>query len=100
MIARGILLMPYMLSSVVTVMIWQWLLNDLYGIVDATLMEWGLTDAPVPWLTRMPHAMLTLIVIGAWKLFPFVVITVLARLQTIPEQLYEAAKIDGASPFA
>lgn len=99
-LARGVVLLPYMLSSVVTVMIWQWMLNDLYGIVDATLMAWGITDAPVPWLTRMPNAMLTTILIGTWKLFPFVVITILARLQTIPEQLYEAARIDGAGRFS
>lgn len=99
-IARGVVLMPYLLSSVVTVMIWQWMLNDLYGVVDATLMTWGVTDSPIPWLTRMPNAMVTTIMIGTWKLFPFVVITILARLQTIPEQLYEAAKIDGAGPFS
>lgn len=99
-LARGVVLMPYMLSSVVTVMIWQWMLNDLYGVVDATLMSWGLTNAPVPWLTRMPNAMVTTILIGTWKLFPFVVIAILARLQTIPEQLYEAARIDGAGPWA
>jgi multiple sugar transport system permease protein len=99
-LARGVVLMPYMLSSVVTVMIWQWMLNDLYGIVDATLMAWGITNTPIPWLTRMPNAMVTTILIGTWKLFPFVVITILARLQTIPEQLYEAARIDGAGAWA
>lgn len=98
--ARAVIILPYMLSSVVVVMMWQWMLNDLYGIVDWTLMEWELTMMPFPWLTRMPNAMITLIVIGTWKLFPFVVITVLARLQSIPGQLYEAAKIDGAGPFS
>jgi len=48
----------------------------------------------------MPNAMLSIVVVGAWKYFPFVVIAVLARLQTIPEELYEAARIDGASPLA
>ena len=48
----------------------------------------------------MPNAMVSVIVVGAWKYFPFVVITVLARLQTIPLQLYEAAHIDGAGPVA
>ena len=62
-LARGVVLMPYMLSSVVTVMIWQWMLNDLYGIVDATLMAWGITNTPIPWLTRMPNAMITTILI-------------------------------------
>jgi multiple sugar transport system permease protein len=63
-------------------------------------MQWGLTTAPLPWLSRMPYAMITVVLIGTWKLFPFVVITVLARLQSIPDQLYEAARIDGAGPFA
>lgn len=98
--ARAVIVLPYMLSSVVVVMMWQWMLNDLYGIIDWTLMEWELTMMPIPWLTRMPNAMITLIVIGTWKLFPFVVITVLARLQSIPGQLYEAARIDGAGAFS
>ena len=99
-VARGVVLLPYLLSTVVTVLIWQWMLNDLYGIVDSVLMSSNVTNAPVPWLTRMPNAMITLVLIGTWKFFPFVVITVLARLQTIPGQLYEAARIDGAGPFA
>lgn len=99
-VARGVVLLPYLLSTVVTVLIWQWMLNDLYGIVDSLLMSWNVTNAPIPWLTRMPNAMITLVLIGTWKFFPFVVITVLARLQTIPGQLYEAARIDGAGPFA
>lgn len=98
--ARAVIILPYMLASVVVVMMWQWMLNDLYGIIDWTLMDWGVTNMPFPWLTRMPNAMVTLIVIGTWKLFPFVVITVLARLQSIPDQLYEAARIDGAGPFS
>ncbi len=99
-IARGLVILPYLLATVVTVLIWQWMLNDLYGVVDASLMNWGITDNPLPWLTRMPNAMITVVMIGAWKLFPFVVLTVLARLQSIPEGLYEAARIDGAGTFA
>jgi multiple sugar transport system permease protein len=99
-LARGLVILPYLLATVVTVLIWQWMLNDLYGITDFLLMQWGLTTAPLPWLSRMPYAMITVVLIGTWKLFPFVVITVLARLQSIPDQLYEAARIDGAGPFA
>ena len=54
----------------------------------------------VDWLGSMPNAMVSLILVGAWKYFPFVVIAVLARLQTIPEELYEAATMDGAGPVA
>ncbi|WP_439544918.1 carbohydrate ABC transporter permease [Sandarakinorhabdus sp.] len=99
-LARGLVLFPYFLSTVVAVLVWRWLFNDLYGILNAMLMSAGIIDAPVNWLGAMPNAMLSIIVVGAWKFFPFVVIAVLARLQTIPETLYEAAKIDGAGPIA
>jgi multiple sugar transport system permease protein len=55
---------------------------------------------PLDWLGSMPNAMISIILVGAWKYFPFVVIAVLARLQTIPGELYEAARIDGAGPFS
>jgi len=99
-LARSLVLFPYFLSTVVAVLMWRWLFNDLYGIVNHMLMWSGLLDMPVDWLGRMPNAMLSLIFIGAWKYFPFVVIAVLARLQTIPDELYEAATIDGAGPIA
>ena len=99
-LARSLVLFPYFLSTVVAVLVWRWLFNDLYGIVNHTLMAVGLIDAPVSWLGAMPNAMLSIIVVGAWKFFPFVVIAVLARLQTIPESLYEAARIDGAGPVS
>jgi multiple sugar transport system permease protein len=60
----------------------------------------GLISAPLDWLGSMPNAMISIVLVGAWKYFPFVVIAVLARLQTIPDALYEAAKIDGAGPIA
>jgi hypothetical protein len=60
----------------------------------------GVVDMPVDYLGTMPNAMISIILVGAWKYFPFVVIAVLARLQTIPDALYEAARIDGAGPIA
>lgn len=99
-LARSLVLFPYLLSTVVAVLVWRWLFNDLYGILNHLLMAAGLTDAPVDWLGSMPNAMLSVILVGAWKFFPFVVIAVLARLQTISEALYEAARIDGAGPVS
>ncbi|WP_430397497.1 carbohydrate ABC transporter permease [Ferrovibrio sp.] len=99
-LARGLILFPYLLPMVVAVLVWKWLFNDLYGLLNAALVHSGLVDFPVDWLGGMPSAMISIIVVGAWKYFPFVVLTVLARLQSIPEQLYEAAKIDGAGPLA
>ncbi len=95
-LARSLVLFPYFVSTVVAVLVWRWLFNDLYGILNHLLMRFGIVDMPVDWLGQMPNTMLSVITVGAWKFFPFVVIAVLARLQTIPEHLYEAARIDGA----
>ena len=99
-LARSLVLFPYFVSTVVAVLVWRWLFNDLYGILNHFVMLSGLSDMPVDWLGSMPNALLSVILVGAWKYFPFVVIATLARLQTIPEHLYEAAKIDGAGPIA
>ena len=99
-LARSLILFPYFVSTVVAVLVWKWLFNDLYGILNHLMMAAGLIDMPVDYLGSMPNAMISVILVGAWKYFPFVVIAVLARLQTIPETLYEAARIDGAGPVA
>lgn len=99
-LARSLILFPYFISTVVAVLVWRWLFNDLYGILNHLLMAARILDMPVDWLGSMPNAMISLVLVGAWKYFPFVVIAVLARLQTIPVALYEAASIDGAGPLA
>jgi multiple sugar transport system permease protein len=99
-LARGLILFPYFISTVVAVLVWRWLFNDLYGMLNHILITLGLIDMPMNWLGVMPNALLSLIFIGAWKYFPFVVIAVLARLQTIPSSLYEAATMDGAGAWS
>jgi multiple sugar transport system permease protein len=99
-LARSLILFPYFVSTVVAVLVWRWLFNDLYGILNHAMLMSGLIRMPLDWLGSMPNAMISIVLVGAWKYFPFVVIAVLARLQTIPDALYEAAKIDGAGPVA
>lgn len=99
-LARSLILFPYFISTVVAVLVWKWLFNDLYGILNHLLMKVGIIEFPMDFLGTMPNAMISVILVGAWKYFPFVVIAVLARLQSIPEALYEAARIDGAGPIA
>lgn len=99
-LARSLILFPYFISTVVAVLVWKWLFNDLYGILNHLMMSAGLIEFPIDYLGTMPNAMISVILVGAWKYFPFVVIAVLARLQSIPDQLYEAARIDGAGPIA
>jgi len=99
-LARSLILFLYFISTVVAVLVWKWLFNDLYGILNYFMMSAGIIDWPVDFLGSMPNAMISVILVGAWKYFPFVVIAVLARLQSIPNHLYESAKIDGAGPVA
>jgi multiple sugar transport system permease protein len=99
-LARSLILFPYFVSTVVAVLVWRWLFNDLYGILNYLALISGLLQRPLDWLGSMPNAMISIVLVGAWKYFPFVVIAVLARLQSIPDQLYEAAKMDGAGPIA
>lgn len=99
-IARGLAIFPYLVPIVVAVMVWKWMFNDIYGILNYLLISSGLTSAPVAWLASPKLALISVILVGAWRLFPFVVIAILGRLQTIPPQLYDAAKTDGASNWA
>jgi multiple sugar transport system permease protein len=95
---RGIVLFPYMIPTIVAVILWKWLLNDSYGLVNHLLLAAGLVRTPVPWLGK-DYIMASLVFTSVWQFFPFVVITYLARLQTIPPELYEAATVDGAGAW-
>jgi len=95
-LARGIVLFPYMIPTIVAIILWKWLLNDTYGLLNYALMTLGIIRDPISWLGA-DHIMLSLIVVSVWQFFPFVLLAVLARLQTIPPELYEAAEVDGAS---
>jgi multiple sugar transport system permease protein len=98
--ARGILIFPYLIPSVVGILLLRWMLNDLYGIVNAWLMQLDVIAAPIPWLGDPDWAMASLIGINTWMFYPFVMLCVLARLQSIPGELYEAAHMDGAGAIA
>jgi multiple sugar transport system permease protein len=96
---RALVLFPYMIPTIVAVIVWRWLLNDTYGLVDYLLVRWGLARQPVVWLS-VDWIMTSLIAMSVWQFTPFVVLSVLARLQTIPLELYEAARVDGASAWS
>lgn len=95
---RGTVLFPYMIPTVVAIILWQWLLNDEYGLINSVLLSLKIIERPIIWLGK-DNIMLSLILISVWEFFPFVLLSVLARLQTIPPSLYDAAKVDGASAW-
>src|SRR5262249_50251635 len=95
---RGVVLFPYVIPTIVAVILWKWLLNDSYGLVNHLLVASGLARTPLAWL-RKDYIMLSLVITIVWPFFSFVVVTYLARLQPIPPELYEAARVDGAGAW-
>jgi multiple sugar transport system permease protein len=95
-LVRGLILFPFVVPTIVAILIWKWMLNDLYGIVNLFLMKIGAIHEGIAWLGSPDLAMGSVIVVNVWMFFPFITIQVLARLQVIPIDLYEAAYVDGA----
>ena len=95
---RGVILFPYVIPTVVAIILWKWLLNNQFGLVNYLMLSIGLVEDPVSWMGK-DHIMTSLIIISVWEFFPFVVLSVLARMQTIPPTLYEAAQVDGSGPL-
>jgi multiple sugar transport system permease protein len=98
-LARGIILFPYIIPGIIAVIVWRWMLHDQYGVFNLVLKRWVGLEESIHWLATPTLAMVSLILVGIWKFFPFVTICFLARLQIIPPELYDAAKVDGASPW-
>ncbi|QJD86184.1 carbohydrate ABC transporter permease [Cohnella herbarum] len=94
---RVILILPWLFPEVVVGLLWKWLFNPMYGLFNAVLMNWGWIDDPVSWLGNEQTAFAAVIVVSIWKGFPMVMMLLLAGLQSIPEDVYEAAKIDGCT---
>lgn len=99
-VIRGLVLFPYMVPAIVVALVFRFLFNDLTGLVNYLLIESGLTNKPISFLSSPGTVLWTLIVVNSWKYIPFMVIVILARLQTVPNELYDAASIDGAGRFA
>jgi multiple sugar transport system permease protein len=93
---RALLLIPYVISAVPAAYIWRWLLHSDFGLISGMLMQWGLIDKPIVFLDSTTFALPSLIVVNVWKEFPFAMIMMLAGLQTVPEGLLRAARVDGA----
>ena len=98
-VARAMLMMPWAFPEVPVVMIFIWILSPQFGVINILArMVPGVTENPqwlqVPWL-----AMGWMVLIASWKAFPFYSLVILAALQAVPQELYEAARVDGANPF-
>ncbi|NLV59766.1 MAG: sugar ABC transporter permease [Clostridiales bacterium] len=94
---RALLLLPWTIPTVTSVFTWRWLYSDVGGVLSYLLQVSGFTTERVEWLATNNTAMLSCILVNVWRGAPFIGISVLSALQTIPHSLYEAARIDGAN---
>jgi len=97
--ARAIILIPWAVPTVLAGIVFSTMFNSS-GIVNELLFRIGLIEGYLPWLSSTTWAMPTLILAHVWKSFPFITIIILAGLQSIPRDLYEAADLDGAGPIS
>ena len=93
---RGLMLIPWLVPGVVVSFLWMWIFNANYGVLNAVLEGIGLIDAPQAWLAQPQSAMAAVIIAKTWQSFPWMMVMLLAGLQTVPPELYEAAEVDGA----
>ncbi len=96
---RVLIVLPWVISPVVAGFAWRWLLNDHYGYVNFILHELHLIKTDIVWLGDPVYAFLAVIMAGTWRMFPFVMIMMLAGLQNVSQELLEAAEIDGAGTW-
>ena len=99
-IVRTLVIIPWAVPTVVNAVMWQWIYNPSYGALNALLTQWHIIDSYQSWLgSPDPSTMLMVVLADAWKNYPIVTILVLAALQAVPDELFEAAKVDGANAW-
>ena len=98
-IVRVAILFPWALPTALNAIMWRWMFNTEFGIINYGLISIGLIENQLNWLGKEPLAMIAMMSVSTWKTSSFMALLLLAGLQTIPKDLYESAKIDGAGGF-
>lgn len=98
-VLRAILIIPWVISAVAASYIWKWMYHSDFGIIGAVLVQMGFADRQPNFIDNVQTVLPSLIVVNIWREFPFAMIMLMAGLQTVPEQLLRAAKVDGASSW-
>lgn len=96
---RSLVILPYLLPTIVVGLVFKWVLNPEYGIVNQVLMDLGLIRLPINFFGGLNSAMLSVIGVTVWQYGSFAALLIMARLQAISPKLYEAAKVSGAGPL-
>jgi multiple sugar transport system permease protein len=98
-LVRGLVLFPYLVPAIVAVLVWRWIFSDTVGVANYLVIDvLNLSGRPIGWFDP-DWVMLSVIIMSLWKYLPYWALFVLARLQTLPTELHEAAEIDGATSW-
>lgn len=98
-IVRALILIPWAIPNIVNGVMWEWIFNSSYGALNSLLLQMGVIKEPIQWLSEPWLALNMVILADTWKVIPLYVILFLAGLQTIPKDVYEAARIDGSGAW-
>ena len=94
---RAILILPYAVPGMVSLLVWREMLNGTFGVLNRTLLHLNILSTGIPWLTNINWARFTMVAINLWLGFPYFMLLITGTMTAIGQDLYEAAKIDGAS---
>ena len=96
-VLRTIILFPWILPTALNAITWRWLYNTDFGFFNSLLYSLGIVSQNINWLGRIPLSMISMMVVAIWKTSSFMALIILTGLQTIPKDIYDAARIDGAN---
>jgi len=96
---RTLMLLPWAVPGIVASIVFRWMFDSSFGVVNALLRKIGLLTGDLPWVVDTRTALVVVILPTVWKAYPLITLTILAALQTIPREQYEAAEVDGTTPW-
>jgi len=96
---RAAILIPWAIPTIVSARMWSWMLNDQFGILNDMMLSLGLIGQKIAWTANPETAMTAVLIVDVWKTTPFMALLILAGLQMVPKDMYEAAKVDGIHPI-
>lgn len=96
---RTAVLVPWAIPTIVSAKMWGWMLNDQFGVINTLLLDAGLISQKIAWTAEPSYALWTVVMVDVWKTTPFMALLILAALQTVPKDCYEAARVDGVHPL-
>jgi trehalose/maltose transport system permease protein len=98
-LVRAAILIPWAIPTIVSAKMWAWMLNDQFGIINDILLRLHLITEKIAWTASADTAMTAVLIVDIWKTTPFMALLILAGLQMVPNDIYEAARIDGVNPL-